>query len=194
MTEVRVYFEGASALRPGFSALFQEIRRPGITLRPIACGPKSEAVGDFITAMKTHPESTNILLVDSDGPDHGTLPAEIKRDGNWDAGVGSQVSDDQLQFMVRIMETWFLGDRSALSRYYGSALAERSLPRNPQVEDIDKGTVLSCLKAATRRTGKRDYDKTRHAPYLLASLDVTRVRQAAPSCDRLFRFLESLQP
>jgi hypothetical protein len=49
--------------------------------------------------------------------------------------------------------------------------------------------VLDSLKQATRQTQKGRYHKTQHAPRILESLDPTKVRRAAPNCDRLFREL-----
>ncbi|MEH1902867.1 MAG: DUF4276 family protein [Nostoc sp.] len=48
------------------------------------------------------------------------------------------------------------------------------------------------LEAATRRTDKRKYHKTNHASKLLELLDVAKVRQASPYCDRLFTTLTGI--
>ena len=150
------------------------------------------AIGSFLLAIQDHLDSTNLLLIDSEGLDEVALSQEIRGHLRWEPKLHASAPIDTTHFMVQIMETWFLGDRSALSRYYGPELAVGSLPGNPLVEEIGKAEVLIKLRAATRRTCKGKYHKTQHAPDLLASLDVAKVRKAAPSCDRLFRSLESV--
>ncbi|WP_446355741.1 DUF4276 family protein [Coleofasciculus sp. G2-EDA-02] len=45
---------------------------------------------------------------------------------------------------------------------------------------------------AASKTLKKEYHKTRHAAQILERLDVAKVRQAAPSCDRLFTTLTQI--
>jgi hypothetical protein len=84
-------------------------------------------------------------------------------------------------WMVECMESWFLADIEALSRYYRRDLAE-ALRGNPNVEEIPKEDVLARLKAAT--DGR--YHKTKDAPHILKRILPQRVKQAAPNCRRLF--------
>jgi hypothetical protein len=91
--------------------------------------------------------------------------------------------------MVQVMESWFLADPEALTRYYREGFAINALKKNPKVEEIPKDDVLKCLKQATRKTKKRAYHKTGHAPGILELLDSNKVRKAAPHCDRLFQDL-----
>ncbi|WP_414542976.1 DUF4276 family protein [Nostoc sp. CCY0012] len=51
---------------------------------------------------------------------------------------------------------------------------------------MDKNNLEPSLKAATRNTSKGEYQKIKHASKLLELLDVAKVRQASPYCDRLF--------
>jgi hypothetical protein len=158
---------------------------------PIAC--KARAVADFAVAMQAHPEDVNILLVDSEGPNSvSLLDDRVRKHPNWKATIDSKVSDDQIHFMVQVMESWFLADPGALGGNFGRGFAKGKLPGHPKIEEIDKNDVLAGLKAATRGTGKRRYHKTRHAPELLARVDVAKVRSAAPFCERLFKSLESV--
>ena len=83
------------------------------------------------------------------------------------------------------MASWFLADTKALAAYYGKDFTPSSLPRNPKVEQISRDDVMTGLKAATKSTSKGAYHKTRHAPHILAKLDLQSVRDAAPNCRRL---------
>ena len=65
------------------------------------------------------------------------------------------------------------------------------LPANPKVEEIHKSDIAKGLRDATRHTNKGPYHKTKHAPAILARIDTAKVREAAPSCDRLFQAIES---
>ena len=93
--------------------------------------------------------------------------------------------------MVQLLEAWFLADQDALERFYGDGFRRSALRQNPEVEHIPKADVLESLNDATRETQKGRYHKTRDAPKILEALDRTRVRAAAPNCDRLFHDLLS---
>ena len=84
-------------------------------------------------------------------------------------------------WMVECMESSFLADIEALSRYYRRDLTE-ALRGDPNVEEIPKKDVLARLKAAT--DGR--YHKTKDAPHILKGILPQRVKQAAPNCRRLF--------
>ncbi len=196
--EIRVYFEGDNALRKGFNSFLKsEIdrarqRQHRLGFRTIAGGSTEETIKDFMTAARTHKDAINIVLIDSDNPDNGNLIAEVKQRASWDTEAGAKIQDEQIHFMVQVMESWFLADRNALKKYYGQGFREKQLPGNPNVEQISKSDVDNGLKNATRDTRKKKYHKTQHAPDLLSSLDVDKVRCNAPSCDRLFHSLRSL--
>ena len=94
--------------------------------------------------------------------------------------------------MVQTMEAWFLADIDALRQYYGKKLQESAIPKNPNVEEIDKTRLESSLEAATRHTSKGQYHKTRHASKLLELLDVDKVRKASQYCDCFFTTLAKI--
>ena len=190
VAEVRIYFEGDPSLRRGFSEFFGNVAR--LARRPRMIAGRGTPVRDFMAGIHRNPSSVNVLLVDSEGPNDGNLATCIKSRKDWNRDIGSAVGDDQLHFMIQVMETWFLADRDAVRTYYGRQLREGRLPSNPAVEQIGKQDVIQGLEAATRATQKRTYHKTRHAPQLLAKLDAAKVRRAAPACDRLLRFLEQV--
>ena len=177
VTEIRIYFEGDDALRAGFSALFHEIKNRARTqhvgFQLIACG--GTPIQDFLIALKTHREAWNILLKDGEGSDPGNLQAPRSTDPN------------SVFWMVQLMEAWFLADPEALAEYYGEAFRAAALKKNPEVEQIAKADVLTCLKEATKGTQKGSYHKTKHGPAILERIDPERVKKAAPNCQRLFR-------
>lgn len=179
--EIRIYFEGDQALRPGFRAFFGEIwdRATGrrCKVRLIAGG--GTAVQDFDMALKHHPNAHNILLIDSEGP----------HDAKASAGFcGKHQFPRNLVFwMVQVMESWFLADREALRTYYGAGFNESALPPNPNVEEVPKQDVLTGIGRAIRQTKKRKYHKTEHAPVLLERIDPGKVRKAAPNCEWIFQ-------
>ncbi|HEY1755980.1 MAG TPA: DUF4276 family protein [Bryobacteraceae bacterium] len=180
VTEIRIYFEGDSALKPGFDNFLREIKAAAegrCRFRLIATNATPAA--DFHTAIKTHPDAANVLLLDSDETIAGDLSVFCEKKRL--AGLSSQVF-----WMAQIMESWFLADPESLKKYYGSGFQENALHGNPNVEHIPKSDVLSRLKAATRGTKRKEYHKTGHAPHLLASIRPDLVTTAAPNCKRLF--------
>ena len=52
------------------------------------------------------------------------------------------------------METWFLADRDALRKYFGSRVAENALGQWAELENVPKETVLGALRNATERCPK----------------------------------------
>lgn len=180
--DIRIYFEGDSRLKVGFDRFFSEViaaaRRQRRQVSMIATN--GTPARDFRIAQKKHPDSINILVLDSDRPLDGT---ESRRRGlaSW---------DDRVFWMAEVMESWFLADREALKRYYARDFQESALPRNPQVEKISKADVLDGLKEATKNTQKREYHKTKHAPAILQMIDRNLVKEKAPQCKRLFDALD----
>ncbi|MCI0697082.1 DUF4276 family protein [candidate division KSB1 bacterium] len=197
VNEIRLYVEGAGndihtkkLLRDGFrsflNALIQIARMNRIKFQIIACGRRNQAFSDFSTALQKHPNAFNILLVDSEASVSKSPWQHLQGRDGWNAG---QVSDEHCHLMVQIMEAWLIADLSALNRFYGRGFNENAVPKNPNVEQIEKKTLLSALKDATRNTSKGEYHKTRHGFRILEQLEVAKVRHAAPHCDRLFKTL-----
>ncbi len=183
MNEIRVYFEGAPELKEGFrrflDELYKEAGRRRCRLDLIAT--RGTPVEDYRTALRTHPEAWNILLLDSDGP-FVTFDEVCQR-----KQLRQLPSQDSTFWMVQTMESWFLADTDALSQYYGRDFDVDALKGSAKVEEIHKADAYNKLGRATRETKKGGYQNTRHAPELLASINPGKVRAAAPNCDRLFR-------
>jgi hypothetical protein len=91
--------------------------------------------------------------------------------------------------MVEMMESWFHADPSALAEFYGARFQKSALKINRNVEKIPKEDLEKGLRAATGKTVKGNYfdNKTSHGRQLLAKINPTLVRQAAPNCERLFQ-------
>ena len=185
-TEIRIYFEGHPALKPGFSQFFAELREQAKARRCkfelISGGSGPNACKDFAIAGRTHPDSWNILLIDSEGPDTGSLSQTLCREQGWDASI-----EKSIFWMVQMMESWFHVDKDALQAFYGSEFKRSALKANPKVEEIPKSDLEKGLRKATKHT-KGDYfdNKTSHGPALLSKINPEKVRNAAPNCKRLF--------
>jgi uncharacterized protein DUF4276 len=198
-SEIRVYVEGGgdgkdtrSLVKKGFRSFLNGIAERGRLKRLkfyiIACGSIQSTIDDFNTALRTHPNAFNVLLVDSDGPvESGVLQHLLARGGSTLAGI---VGEDNCHLMVQVVEAWLVADLAALQQFYGQRFNSNSIPKNPNVEELDKNTLYSSLKSATRMTQKGEYHKTRHGPELLKRVDVSKVRRAAPYCERLLSTLE----
>lgn len=183
---ITIYYEGSPALREGFSGFFSGI--PGVKPKLVAGKSFANTIRAFVIAAERG-GAVNFLLVDSDGPDDGKLLRKVTGNPEWKRGL--TVSPEQVHFMVQLMESWLLADRDALKTYYGQGFRPARLPANPKIEQIPKADVTNGLHAATRDTGKGPYHKTQHAPAILARVDADKVRDAAPSCSRLFSAIES---
>jgi hypothetical protein len=195
--EIRLYMEGGNgkdtkaSLQQGMGQFLSDLnalaRSRKIKWSITACGPRTFAYADFKTALKTHPDAFNVLLVDSEGPIVTAPWQHLKTFDKWAIPPG--VEPEQCQLMVQFMETWLIADLDALRQFYGQGFRDKLIPKNPKVEQIDKDVLMSALTAATQNTQPGPYHKIHHARQLLAQVDVAKVRQAAAYCDRLFTTL-----
>ena len=185
-SEIRIYFEGDKSLKPGFDAFFANIRRRGSEQRCrvslVATGGTPEQ--DFSIALRKHPDAWNILLRDSEGPIRVDESALLCQKQQWPTSHVASIF-----WMVEMMESWFHADKDALAKFYGRNFDRDKLKSNPNVEDIPKKDLMDGLKDSTKGTKKGRYHKTRHAPALLELIAPTRVREAAPNCDKIFQSL-----
>ncbi len=197
VTEIRIYIEGGGdkkdtkkAIRIGFSEFLKDLRqiaqKKRIRWQIIICGSRQNAFGDFKNALKANPNAFNVLLVDAEAPVNTTPCQHLKQRYDWDI---SNVDDEHCHLMVQTMEAWLIADIDTLKQFYGQWFQDNAIPKNPDVENIDKKQLEPSLKAATRNTRKGEYHKIQHASKLLALLEADKVRQAAPHCDRLFTTL-----
>ena len=94
--------------------------------------------------------------------------------------------------MVQVMETWFLADREALRRYFGTRFRENALPQWPRLEDVSKARVFTALQDATSHCSP-PFDKGTVSFQLLAEINPGLVEIACPHARRLFQRLRTPQ-
>ena len=189
--------ETTAGLRAGFVHLFKELddlaATKGIKILLIPSGSRRNACEDFLMSLESYPDVFNVLLVDSESPvaENRTAWEHLrsrKDDQPWILATDG-LDDDCCHLMVQTMEAWFLADIDALNEFYNGGFKEDYLRKrlgNQSVEKVAKYNLSKWLISATNKTSKGKYHKTRHAPKLLALLDIDKVRKASPSCDRLF--------
>lgn len=192
--EVRIYVEGGgdekeskAAVRRGFGGFLIGLRDAAqdrrIRWHIVACGSRNATLDNFRTALRTHPDAFNVLLVDAEGPIACSPREHLRQRDGWEL---PDLPDDHFQLMVQMMEAWLIADPDTLAAHYGQGFNKRAIPRNPDVEQVDRPSIEHGLKAATRRTSKGEYHKIRHGPILLERIDPGKVRVAARHCERLF--------
>jgi hypothetical protein len=182
--ELRIYFEGDDGLKRGFDTFLKEIKEAAHSKewKFEAVATHGTPAKDYLTALKTHRRAWNVLLLDSDEA-VSTSPVNLLRK------KGLEGCDPKRVFwMVQVMESWFLADIDALHGHYKGGFKTKALKANPQVEKIPKADVLSRLENATRLTKAGKYQKY-HAFKLLELIDPSKVRKAAPNCERMFRLI-----
>ncbi|MGO8903696.1 MAG: DUF4276 family protein [Isosphaeraceae bacterium] len=194
VSEIRIYIEGDPALRPGFGQFLDRVRslarEKRIRWDIVLCGGRDSSFDAFQTAIDTHPNAFNILLVDSEGPVAKTPWLHLYDRDGWNRPAG--ISDERCQLMAQAMEAWFVADLTALKTYYGKGFNEKPIPKRKNVEEIDRKDLVEALVHASKNTSKSSYHKVRHGEKILARLDETSVRARAAHCDRLFTMLEGL--
>jgi hypothetical protein len=195
VSEIRIYVEGGRGhskawLRVAFSQFLNKARagdeKSTTNLRVVMCGSRQETYEAFRLGTRKHAGSTVLLLVDAEGPVAGTERTHLAAQDRWDL---SFAADDSIHLMTQLMESWFIADRDALTRFYGQGFAAASIPKRTNVEEIPKADVERALHDATRKTQRGTYHKTQHAPKILESLEPATVRARAPRCERLFQHL-----
>ncbi|MBD2345821.1 DUF4276 family protein [Anabaena subtropica] len=200
--EVRIYVEGGgdgknqkALIRQGFNQFFRPLvelaRSKKVKWSIIICGTRNNAFRDFKNALQDHPDAFNVLLVDAEASVKVESPWQhLKFRDNWDKPSG--VDNSQCHLMVQAMEAWLIADMEMLKKFYGKGFKENAISTNSNVETIAKDSLEPSLKDATRNTTKGEYQKIKHASKLLELLDVSKVRQASPYCDRLFMTLQEI--
>ena len=199
VNEVRIYAEGGgdgkdtkASIRRRFGEFLRELRglarERRIRWNIIACGPRNAVFDAFRTALRTHTDAFNILLVDGEGPVNRTPWEHLKKRDGWDR---PGVPDEQCHLMVQMMEAWIVADINAIESYYGTGFRRHAIPSRNDVEAIDKATLERSLDNATRYTRKGLYHKIHHGSALLCRINPEIVRSKAPHCERLFATLET---
>lgn len=192
---VRVYVEGGgdsdrtrTACRKGFSDLVKKVLKDSPKPRIVVCGGRNEAFKSIALAMDD-PQSTSLLLVDSEQrvKSGATASDHLRGHDHWSAPASA--NEDQIHLMVGAMETWLIADPKALVSYYGKGFRGDALPPNPNVEEIPKRDVMRSLQAATGQTSKQSYHKIEDGLQILSLLDINVVRSKSPFAGRFFAAL-----
>jgi hypothetical protein len=198
--EIRIYVEGGGdsresrrQIRIGFGQFLDPIRQVARERRVrwgvIACGPRNTAFEDFRTALRSHPNAFNVLLVDAEDALAGTPWEHLRQRDGWS---GANLPDEHCHLMVRTVEAWIAADPTTLAGYYGQGFQAKALPTRKDIEAVDKERLIEALNRATAGTSKGRYHKIAHCSDLLGRIQPDVVRERAPHCDRLFTTLESL--
>lgn len=190
---VRIYVEGGfegskTACRKAFRTFLEKVEGVG-SFQVIASGDRASTYRNFCTALKQHRGDFVVLLVDAEEEVRSAPWQHLRaRPGDgWTRPNGA--TEEQAQLMVQVMESWFLADRVALSRYYGQGFLSNSLPGQPNIELIPKQRVFDALAHATRQTQKGEYHKTRHGFDLLELIDPVLVGAASSHARDFFLVL-----
>jgi hypothetical protein len=197
VSEIRIYVEGGgdqrsgkAAVREGFSKFLSSLseiaRERRIRWYVVACGSHQSAFDDFGIAVRQHRDAFNVLLVDAEGPVTRSPWEHLRDRDRWQT---QGLADDHCHLMVQIMEAWIIADMETLQRFYGQGFNANSIPGQEDVELIAKVDLERALIQATQNTQKGEYHKIRHGPKILALVDVSKVRNRARHCDRMFTTL-----
>jgi hypothetical protein len=197
MVKIRIYVEGGgegkntkATFRQGMSQFLQNLT--GQKVDCIVCGTRNNAHRSFKNALKSNSDAIHLLLVDSEDFVRVSSPKQhlIERD-NWDL---SDIDEENIHLMVQVMESWLIVDIEALANFYGQKFNRNAIPQPNNIEQIAKPDVESALKNATKFTQKGEYHKINHGPKILATLDVSIVRNKSAYCDRLYQYLLMRSP
>ena len=197
--EIKLYVEGGGKgshkratilLQQGFDTFFKELKDAAqtkkISFRIIPAGNTQSAYDDFIFSVENSPQSFNILLVDSDDAVAKNESARAFLQRKHQKWKLQTIKDGQCFLMVQIMESWFIADVDALKKFYGQGFNSNAIPKNQNVEEVEKERVEKSLKTAIAKTNKNEYHKIKHGAKLLELINPQKVRKAAPHCEKLF--------
>ena len=172
--------------RDGFAQFLGRLnladRRPKI----VACGTRADAFNRLRIALENQATGSYLLLVDSET----VVSAGVsvwkhvrEREGdNWQRPVNAR--DEHLHFMAVCMESWLVADVESLGKFYGKNFRSNRLPQTAALESVDKDTILSALRSATRDTAKGEYSKGKISFAALGAIDVSVVGQRMSFCKR----------
>ncbi len=199
VSEIRIYAEGGgdqrsgkAAVQEGFSKFLSPLkemaRERHIRWYVVACGSRQSAFDAFEIALKQHRDAFNVLLVDGEGPVTRSPWEHLQNRDHWPI---QGIPDDHCHLMVQVMEAWIVADLETLERFYGQGFNANPIPAQGDVELIVKADLEHALIQATRNTQKGEYHKIRHGPKILALVDVSKIRNRARHCDRMFTTLSN---
>jgi hypothetical protein len=201
LVKVVLYVEGGgdtralqAPARQGMQQFLTLMGYQGKLPKVVFCGGRSEALRDFSIAQQKAGSGTEILLlVDSEGP----LPPQAKpsqylgsRDG-W--SPPNNVSEENIHFMVQVMESWFLTQTEVFTAHFGGCLQRSRLPGVPPAgpEGVAKATMLKGVADAAADCPK-GYEKRRDGFELLGKLQREPLETKCPYAQRFLKRMDSL--
>ena len=196
MVRVRIFIEGGGSgeaadeiFKNSWRDFFVSAGLDGKTPRVVRGGSRSATYRKFRTARRRANELL-LLLVDSEGPVAAGQSAwehlQQRDEDKWEQPAWADANSAYL--MVQFMETWFLADPDALRRYFRHSFHGNALVEWPDLESVDKATVMNTLG---RVTGNR-YEKGKVSFKLLSEVNANRVANACPHAKSLLDYLRSL--
>jgi len=193
---VKLYVEGggdSEALqrrcREGFRGFLEKAGFAGRMPRIVACGGRQSAYDRFKIACES--SETALLLIDSEVCVSTPSPWShlMNRPGDGFAKPRN-ASDGHCHLMVVCMESWFLADKDAISRFFGQGFHAGALPQNTDIEAVSKDDVYAGMQSATSHCKtKAPYGKGDHSFRILLLIAPEKVKNASPWAKR---FLEEL--
>lgn len=198
MVRATLYIEGGgegrdlgARFREGWNKFFNSAGLGGKT-KVVRGGSRRKTFDLFTTATKDNrPDVVPILLVDSEDSvaARNTVWQHLSAQDSWRRP--SNAGNDQAFLMVQAMETWFLADRNALRKYFGTGFKQNVLRQWPDLEAVPKSSVFDAIKRATATCTKR-YEKGKISFELLAQIDPACVEAACPHAKALLDRLRKL--
>jgi len=196
MVTVKLYVEGGgdseslrTRCREGFRGFLEKAGFTRRMPRIVACGGRRAAYDRFKTACESNEAA--LLLIDSEDCVSVTSPwAHLANRLGDGFEKPENACDDHCHLMVACMESWFLADKEALSRFFGQGFNANALSQDINIEAISKNDVYTGMQRATSscRT-KSSYGKGEHSFKILLLISPEKVRSASPWAKR---FLDKL--
>ena len=197
MVRIRIFIEGGGiasdeVFTEGWRKFFVAAGLTGRMPRVVRGEGREQTFDKFKTALqRRRTNELPLLLVDSEGPvtDGHSAWQHLRNCDNWEQPPGA--ANDGAYLMVQVMETWFLADRDALRRFFGSSLNENHFWQWPNLEEVHKDTVLNVLERATSNCQK-PYRKGKVSFELLGQINPEQVAAACPHAQQLLQYLRTL--
>ncbi len=195
MVTIKIYIEGGGEgkdldkrFREGWTEFFKKAGLPRMP-RPVRGKGRTNTHDLFATAIRAKEKDVlPLLLLDSEDPvkEGHTAWQHLKFRDDMDRPAGAL--DNQAYLMVQVMETWFLADRENLQALFGSKFKTNKIPQWPNLEDVNKASILEALDAATQNCDKK-YEKGKISFKVLATTHPAQVEVSCPHAKALLDFL-----
>ncbi len=198
--KIRIYVEGGGdqrilkrECRRAFSKFFKKAKLKGRIPEIHSSGSRQSAFDDFRTAVNNPSDDIlPLLLVDSEQAVNVAHQREGQfrpwdhlhiRDKSWKKP--KDTNDNQVHFMVQCMEAWLIADQDSIEQFYGNNFNTKALPKNRNIELIEKAVLFDALKRATKDTQKGKYGKGAHSFKILEQVNPDQVFSKSKWAKRL---------